>query len=101
MRSLCNIYERCNFCVEEPGNFEEAIKHDVWKTAMQEEIHVIEKNKTWELVKKPQDKEVIGVKWIYKTKLNPDGSIQRHKASIVAKGYSQQPGIYYHETFAQ
>src|SRR3954470_6800378 len=43
MRSLSNVYERCNFCVEEPENFDEAIKHEVWKTAMQEEIHVIEK----------------------------------------------------------
>src|SRR4051812_39735656 len=46
MRSLSNIYERCNFCVEEPENFKEAIKHEVWKTAVQKAIHVIEKSKT-------------------------------------------------------
>ncbi|KAL0340068.1 UNVERIFIED_CONTAM: Retrovirus-related Pol polyprotein from transposon RE1 [Sesamum radiatum] len=61
---------------------------------------MIEKNNTWELADKPKDKEVIGVKWIYKTKLNADGSIQKHKARLVAKGYSQLPGIDYTETFA-
>ncbi|KAL0368055.1 UNVERIFIED_CONTAM: putative mitochondrial protein [Sesamum calycinum] len=53
---------------------------------------MIEKNNTWELADRPKDKEVIGVKWIYKTKLNADGSIQKHKARLVAKGYSQLPG---------
>uniref|UniRef100_A0A5B7B4M6 Retrovirus-related Pol polyprotein from transposon TNT 1-94 n=1 Tax=Davidia involucrata TaxID=16924 RepID=A0A5B7B4M6_DAVIN len=100
MRSLSEVYERCNFCMIEPENFEEAIKQKEWKKAMEEEIQVIEKNNTWELVERPQNKEVIGVKWIYKVKLNVDGSIQRNKARLVAKGYSQQPGVDFHETFA-
>ncbi|KAL0364507.1 UNVERIFIED_CONTAM: Retrovirus-related Pol polyprotein from transposon RE1 [Sesamum angustifolium] len=53
-----------------------------------------------ELADRLKDKDVIGVKWIYKTKLNADGSIQKHKARLVAKGYSQLPGIDYTETFA-
>jgi hypothetical protein len=61
---------------------------------------MIEKNNTWELVDCPHGKDIIGVKWVYKTKLNPDGSIQKHKARLVAKGYSQQPGVDYNETFA-
>ncbi|KAL0387365.1 UNVERIFIED_CONTAM: Retrovirus-related Pol polyprotein from transposon RE2 [Sesamum radiatum] len=84
----------------EPENFETAVKHKVWVQAMEEEIKMIEKNNTWELTNRPKDKEVIGVKWIYKTKLNADGSIQKHKARLVAKGYSQLPGIDYTETFA-
>ncbi|CAJ2631452.1 unnamed protein product, partial [Trifolium pratense] len=52
---------------------------------MQEEIDAIEKNKTWQLVEKPNDKEAIGVKWVYKLKHNPDGSIQRAKARLVVK----------------
>ncbi|KAL0350181.1 UNVERIFIED_CONTAM: Retrovirus-related Pol polyprotein from transposon RE2 [Sesamum radiatum] len=97
---LSDIYETCNFIMLEPENFETAVKHKVWVQAMEEEIKMIEKNNTWELTNRPKDKEVIGVKWIYKTKLNADGSIQKHKARLVAKGYSQLPGIDYTETFA-
>jgi len=67
---------------------------------MKEEIKTIEKNKTWELADCPKDKYIIGVKWVFKTKLNPDGTIHKHKARLVAMGYSQQPGVYYNETFA-
>ncbi|KAL0312270.1 UNVERIFIED_CONTAM: Retrovirus-related Pol polyprotein from transposon RE2 [Sesamum radiatum] len=97
---LSDIYETCNFVMMEPESFEAAAKHEVWVQAMKEEIKMIEKNDTWELAERPKDKEVIGVKWIYKTKLNADGSIQKHKARLVAKGYSQLPGIDYTETFA-
>lgn len=55
---------------------------------MQEEVNAIEKNKTWELVENPNDKEAIGVKWVYKLKHNPYGSIQRAKARLVVKGYA-------------
>ena len=67
---------------------------------MNEEINMIDKNETWELVDRPEDKEVIRVKWVYKTKVNPDGSIQKHKARLVVKGYSKHFGIDYNETFA-
>ncbi|CAL2225181.1 unnamed protein product [Prunus armeniaca] len=67
---------------------------------MENEIEMIKKNKTWELVDRPTDKPVIGVKWIYKTKLNLDGTVQKNKARLVAKGYSQKPGIDFNETFA-
>ena len=63
---------------------------------MDEEINTIERNKTWNLVDLPEDKNCIGVKWIYKTKLNADGD----KAILVAHGFIQQPGIDYNETFA-
>ena len=57
---------------------------------MKEEIGAIEKNDTWELVDVPQGKEVIGVKWVYKTKINAEGKIERHKSRLVVKGYKQQ-----------
>ncbi|CAL5443135.1 unnamed protein product [Camellia sinensis] len=79
IRSLSDVYARCNLCIVEPENFEEATKDEAWKKAMEDEIHVIEKNKTWELVEKSKEKEIIGVKWNFKTKFNPDGSIQKNK----------------------
>ncbi|KAM1079184.1 hypothetical protein ACFX2B_013776 [Malus domestica] len=100
MRSLEEIYAACNFCVIEPETFEEAESDKAWQIAMEDEISMIEKNETWILVDRPSDKPVIGVRWVYKTKLNLDGSVQKNKARLVAKGYSQKPGIYFNETFA-
>ncbi|XP_019052469.1 PREDICTED: uncharacterized protein LOC109114377 [Nelumbo nucifera] len=94
------IYETCNLMIIEPESFQEAFKEEKWRKAMNEEIKMIEKNETWELVNRPQDKDTIGVKWVYKTKLNSDGSTQKLKARLVAKGYSQQYGIDYNEIFA-
>jgi hypothetical protein len=67
---------------------------------MNQEIDSIEKNKTWNLVDLPRHKKSIGVKWVYKTKLNEKGHIEKHKARLVAKRFSQQPGIDYGETFS-
>lgn len=61
---------------------------------------MIEKNQTWKLIERPKNKEVIGLKWVYKTKYDEDGSVQKYKARLVAKGYSQQPGVDFNETFA-
>ena len=61
---------------------------------------MIEKNNTWQLVDRPQDKKVIGLKWVYRIKYNEDGSIQKYKAHLVDKWYSQQSGIDFDDTFA-
>ncbi|GJT25797.1 retrovirus-related pol polyprotein from transposon TNT 1-94 [Tanacetum coccineum] len=71
-RSLTEIYN-ANFCHVEPNCFEEAIREESWKKAMEDEIQVIEKNNTWELTDRPSNKDVIGVKWVYKVKYNADG----------------------------
>lgn len=49
---------------------------------------MIEKNNMWQLVDKPQGRKVIGVKWVFRTKLNVDGSINKHKSRLVLKGYA-------------
>eukprot|EP00253_Pinus_taeda_P008290 PITA_08290 len=67
---------------------------------MDEELEQIEKNNTWELVPRPKDKNVIGTKWIFKNKLNENGEVIRDKARLVCKGYAQQEGIDFEETFA-
>lgn len=64
------------------------------------ELGMIVKNQKWELDDRPKERDVIGVKWIYKTKLNSNGSIQKHKARLVAGGFTQKPGADFFETFA-
>ena len=67
---------------------------------MQEELDMIEKNGALQFVDRTRNRKVIGVKWIFKTKLNPDGTICKHKARLVVKGYAQQYGVDYQEMFA-
>ncbi|KAI9153880.1 hypothetical protein LWI28_017915 [Acer negundo] len=67
---------------------------------MDEEIKALEKHKTWELVDLPDNKEVVGLKWVYKTKYRSDGSIQKYKARLVAMEYMQRECIDFEETFA-
>ena len=56
---------------------------------MDEEIDAIERNERWELTELPSKKQVIGVKWVYKTKCNVEGKIDRHKARLVVTAYKQ------------
>ena len=60
----------------------------------------IEKNDTWILVPKLNEKKPIGVKWIYKEKKNAKKEVERYKAQLVAKSYSQKHEIDYEEVFA-
>jgi len=98
-RLLSDNYDRCKIVVCEPKNYEEAKKNQVWVVTMKDDLSMIEKNQTWHLVERPQDRNVIGVKWVYRTKLNVDGSINKHKARLVVKGYAQVFGVDYSETF--
>ena len=67
---------------------------------MEAELASIEKNGTWELVLHPPSHKVIGVKWVFKTTYLNDGSLDKHKACLVAKGYAQRLGIDFDDTFA-
>jgi hypothetical protein len=77
----------CFFADSDPLSFNEAITEEKWIEAMDEEIHAIEKNDTWKLTNLLENKKAIGVKWVYKTKKNAKGEVQRYKARLVAKGY--------------
>ena len=67
---------------------------------MNQEIEAIKRNETWELTELPKGAKKIGVKWVFKTKLNEKGKVNKCKARLVAKGYTQQAGIDYIEVFA-
>lgn len=71
-----------------------------WKKAMDAEIQSIISNNTWDLSELPVGKKVVGLKWIFKTKFNVQGSVAKLKARVVAKGYSQQHGVDFNEVFS-
>jgi hypothetical protein len=73
---------------------------DLWHTACEEEMEAHRLNGTWEIVKLPPGKRAIGSRWFVKVKHHADGSLDRYKSRLVAKGYSQCPGFDFKETFA-
>ncbi|WKA09914.1 hypothetical protein VitviT2T_027524 [Vitis vinifera] len=83
-----------------PNSVQEALADPRWKAAMNEEMKSLQKNETWELVECPPGKKPVGCRWIYIVKYKADGSIERFKARLVAKRYTQTYGIDYTETFA-
>lgn len=67
---------------------------------MVEEYNSIMVNNVWEVVSRPQDRSVVGSRWIYKIKYATNDNVEKYKARFVAKGYAQNEGIDYEETFA-
>lgn len=86
--------------VKEPDSIIEGLNDHNWKLAMDNKINVLMSRETWELVDLPINRETIGCKWVFKGKYNVDGSIERHKVRLVAKGFNQCKGVDYHETFS-
>ena len=86
--------------ISDPTSFQEAAVHLKWKHAMDDEIQSIERKQTWSLTTLPNEAKAIGVKWIYKTKLNELGEVDKFKARLVVKGYAQEYKVDYTEVFA-
>ena len=86
--------------VIEPTTIDEALADDGWILAMQDELNQFKRNYVLDLVPKPEHKNIIGTKWVFRNKLNEQVEVIRNKARLVAQGYSQQEGIDYTETFA-
>nr|GEU39593.1 retrovirus-related Pol polyprotein from transposon TNT 1-94 [Tanacetum cinerariifolium] len=84
----------------EPKNIKEAMADLAWIKVMQEELHQFDRLWVWELVDKPFDKLIIRLKWLWKNKKDEDQTVIRNKALLVAKGYAQEEGIDFEESFA-
>ncbi|XRB13946.1 retrovirus-related Pol polyprotein [Pseudoscourfieldia marina] len=88
----------------EPRTYEEAIHskdHERWILAIDSELNSHQLNGTWIVIDNDGTvKNLIGCKWVFKIKLNSDGSIARYKARLVAQGFSQIHGVDYSETYA-
>jgi hypothetical protein len=84
----------------EPFSFSDADRYAVWHNAICDEITALRENRTWSLVPFYPSMNVVGSRWVYQIKRHVDGSIERYKARLVARGFTQQEGIDYSETFS-
>jgi transposase InsO family protein len=92
-----------NDSLKEPATVEEALASPEkieWMSAMEKEMNSLYANEVYDLVELPKGRRVVGSKWVFKRKMNADGSVERYKARLVAQGFSQKPGLDYDETFS-
>nr|GEV28605.1 retrotransposon protein, putative, unclassified [Tanacetum cinerariifolium] len=101
------LHEQALFCYYdafltsvEPKTYKYALTQSYWIEAMQGELNEFERLEVWELVPRLDKVMVITLKWIYKVKLDELGGILKNKAQLVARGYHQEEGIDFEESFA-
>ena len=95
--------ENTSYLQTDPQNLQEAMNRSDckrWTEAMTNEIKSLQENDTWELVKRPTNRDVIDTRWVFHIKKRIDGSIEKRKARFVARGFTQIPGIDFNETYA-
>lgn len=104
---FCEINNACESAFmainNEPANYNDAVnceQKEKWLNAMTDEFNSLMQNNTWTLVEKPVDASVIDNKWVYKIKYKSNGDIDRYKARLVVRGFTQEYGVNYYETFS-
>lgn len=90
----CSLRELCN-CMSFVSQYEPKSKDDVildehWLIAINEELNEFTRNQVWELVQRPNNMQIIVIKWVFRNKLDENGIIVRNNARLVAKGYNQE-----------
>jgi histone deacetylase 1/2 len=83
-----------------PSSVHAALRDANWKATMQQEFDALQANRTWILVPRPPGARVTSGKWVFKTKLNPEGTLDKYKAQWVLRGDTQCPGLDFGETFS-
>ncbi|XP_071680010.1 uncharacterized protein [Lolium perenne] len=84
-----------------PSSARAALHDPHWLAAMREEFDALQRNRTWQLVPRPPHANVISGKWVFRHKTHPDGSLERHKARWVVRGFHQRAGVDFTDTFAR
>lgn len=84
----------------DPTCFSQAVKKEEWRDVMVKEFNALQRCGTWNLVPYRPNMNLLPKKWVYKIKRRADGSIERHKARLVANGFHQKEGVDYGETFS-
>jgi hypothetical protein len=72
----------------------------LWQRAMDREMKTLEDAGTWETVPRPPGRNIVGSKWVFRIKRNADGSVEKYKARLVARGFTQVYGADYFETYS-
>ncbi|XP_019199912.1 PREDICTED: uncharacterized protein LOC109193525 [Ipomoea nil] len=86
-------------CPSDPTCYTQAVKYLEWREDMDQEFNALLQNQTWCLIPSRAYMNVIGCKWVFRRKRKANGSIERHKAILVAKGFNQVPGHDFFDTF--
>lgn len=86
--------------IQVPRNVDEALQDLNLRKAVLEEMKTLNDNDTWEMVQLPEGKRAVGNNWVFTVKYRLDGTVERHKARLIAQGFTQTYGINYEETFA-
>ena len=101
-RELENLTLHCDAFISSglPSNTADALADPNWKAAMDREFKTLEENGVWELVRPPSGQGIISGKWHFAHKLDDEGNVLNYKARFVAQGFTQTPGLDFHDTYS-